>query len=102
MIHIAQYQWHADQCGRAASGAEAASTAGTHRAQWSCLAVQKITSLMTGSRMFLSESNRACGKRAVRVLHSGPFKAYLLVGLSRGGSAQIPAVVSSVAKAHLN
>lgn len=32
-------------------------------------------------------NSRACGKRAVRVLDSGTFKAYLLVDLSQGVSA---------------
>lgn len=55
--------------------------------------------------MFLSETNccdGACGKGAVRVLDSGTFKAYLLVDLSQGVSALIPALVSSMAKVHLN
>ena len=100
-----QYQWCTDQRERAASGAEAASSAGTHQAQWSGLAALKNTGLMTGSRMFLSETNccdRVCGKGAVRVLDSGTLKAYLLVDLSRGVSALIPALVSSMAKVHLN
>lgn len=77
------------------SGAEAASSAGPHQAQWSGLAAQTNTSLMTGSRMFLAEPScwdRARWQGAVRVL----FKAYLLVDLSQGVSALIAALVSSV------
>lgn len=102
---IAQYQGRTEQRQRTASGAEAASAAGTHQAQWSGLAALKNTSLMTGSRTFLSETNccdRARGKGAVRVLDSGAFKAYLVVNMSQGVSALIPVLVSSVAEVHLN
>lgn len=65
------------------------------QAQRSGLAAQKNTNLTTGSRMFLAEPNcwdRVCWPGAVRIL----FKAYLLVDLSQGVSALIPALVSSV------